>query len=73
MRMNDFKEATENLQKGDFIQLTLRGNYTTYTRLGHLKKIEDGRIYLDHGLSHSYKRIMKIFKLKDREKESDSS
>lgn len=55
-----FDEATKGLQPGDHVCLHIRGNYGNYIEHGELKKIQDGRVYLDAGMAHHYKRIISI-------------
>ena len=60
MKRTEFEERVKVLQKGDYVKLYCRGNYGNYVAEGRIIEIERGRISLDKGKSHSYKRIIDI-------------
>ena len=72
MNRSDFEDRIKFFQIGDWIKLTCRGNYGYYRETGRLVKIENGRVYLDRGMSHSYRRIQRIDVCLDEEKEESS-
>lgn len=58
MNRIDFENRLRFFKVGDCMRLTCRGNYGNFVEIGRLLvKSEDGRIYLDKGFSHSYRRI----------------
>lgn len=60
MNRSDFEERIRYFHIGDCVRLTCRGNYGRYVVEGKLVKVENGRVYLDKGRSHSYRRITQI-------------
>lgn len=57
------KEIADLQQKSNriiFLQLEIRGNFKTYWKIGSLRKIEQGRLFLNHSLGSHYKRINNI-------------
>ena len=64
MKRKDFDERIKMFKPGDYMRLHIRGNYGEYAAEGKLRKVEDGRVYLDKGFSHSYKRITAIHMFK---------
>ena len=63
MNKKAFAKAIQNLNSGDYITLSIRGNYGNYGREGHLLKIERGFVFLRRGQAHSYKRLITIKKV----------
>lgn len=61
MKLKDFQARLETINIGDYVTLTIRGNYGNYIHQGKLAHIKDDyRIHLDNGKAHSYKRIISI-------------
>lgn len=60
MQKTEFVDRMKLFPIGTHIKLTCRGNYGDYVETGKLVKVEDNRVFLDHGFSHSYKRIIRI-------------
>lgn len=61
MKRSEFMQRVfQNVRAKCFIKLTIRGNYGNYVAEGIVEKVEDGRIYLRSGMSHHYRRIVKI-------------
>jgi len=67
MKKQEFQNQLVTFRVGDSIKIEVRGNYGNYLHEGVLTKIENDRIYLDSGKSHSYQRInsIKLTKLRD--------
>lgn len=60
MNKIDFIDKMRMFHSGDPITLVVRGNYGSYKHSGLLVKVERGRVYLDSGMAHSYRRIIRI-------------
>jgi len=60
MNRFEFEDRIKLFHVGDCMRLICRGNYGDYVEVGRLIKVEKGRVYLDKGFSHSYRRIKRI-------------
>lgn len=61
MRKKNFLERMKAFKPGDHIVLHIRGIYGDYKKEGKLKKVDqNGFVYLDHGVAHSYRKIISI-------------
>lgn len=60
MKLQQFQARLQTINIGDYVKLLIRGNYADYTREGKLVKVQNGYVYLDSGMAHSYKRIKSI-------------
>jgi hypothetical protein len=60
MIKSEYERAKKELRQGKKLSLCIRGNYGEIIEHGVLVKIENDRVYLDHGFSHHYTRIISM-------------